>query len=340
MLTDFRNKVPSLALSFPNTDGMVSLLDGMYNYKKSLQDHFFRSYNAALNPYRADLETYLVDAGFPRFAEPLPLVILHTLALNAGNIMRYRGSERGIKLFLQSMTLGKVAIQLEDFYPKSLAIFPNDLDTGFLPNEPAEDAWYVYTAEEENLDSSFSAHIETYFSDSSAVKRYVTSHLAKFLPFYESFTPPPVTFACGPIRLVDNMPTHFNFGFVASDAAYLYYDVVKTLFDSGLRSAVLSFDCLFDTAAVYSDGIPESEPTFPPTSCDLLPFDYLIVTDYFGRCVNAINESTGNNPDAEVLNAECLNETVFLYCQVEPTITSEAPSLSSLDFLIQQAYSL
>lgn len=339
MLTDFRNKIPSLALSFPNTDGLVSVLDGMYNYKKSQQDHFFRAYNDALNPYRSALEIYLTDCGFPKFAEPLPMVVLHTMALNAGNIMRYRGSRRGILLFLHSLSLGRVTLQLDDFFPKSLAISPNDLDTGFLPGDPADDAWYVYSADEESLDSSFSAHIETIFNENTSVKRYITSHLVHFLPFFESFFLPKVTFSCGAIRYLEFMPEYFNFNWVASATSYRYYDTLSALFSLGYTVDVSYFYEF--VKQIQSDLLTTPQPSFPPTSCTLLEDNYLLVTDNCGILISGVNSAISDDPDIEILNAACLLETITTYCRgTEIAFNGEAPSVSSLDFLIRQAHTL
>jgi len=340
MTTDFRDKIPTLALSFPTTDAFVSLLDGLYNHKKSLQDHFFRAYTAALNPYRSDLERYLRDEGFPAFSEPLPMVVLHTLALNAGKIMSYRGSVIGVRLFLQSLTLGTVTANYTNFFPRSLAISPNDRNTGFLPEEPEEDAWYVYSPDEEELDSSFTAHIETYFNDNSAVKRYLTNHLTAFLPFFESFTKPKVTFSCGAIRKVDDMPEYFNFSNVYPATSYLYYDTLKVLLDEGYT---LSASCLYDSCKlIYSDGATTEEPSFPLTSCDILGDNYLQVLDY---CAFMYSDMMAAAEDANlewVAPDECIFDLVLLFCEgFGLSADNDAVgAVNALDYLTQQSYSL
>jgi len=210
MREDFRDRIPFTALRFENTDGMVSVLDGLYNFKKDRQNNFFRVYNTITNQYRSHLVRTLVDYGFPRVSEKFPSVLLQNMVLNAGKIMSYRGSVTGIKLFLQACTLGEVTLDTDNFFPRSRAIYPDDPNTGFLPNDIPEDAWYTYSPDEESLNSEFKATIETYWFENLIVKDYIRKSIKTFLPFYESDSEPEIIFLCGPIVCVENMIDYFN----------------------------------------------------------------------------------------------------------------------------------
>lgn len=347
MQTDFRNKIPPLALTFPNTEGMVSVLDGMYNLKKQRQDYFFRSYISVLNPYRSHLETYLKDLGFPKLVPGIPMVVLHTLALNAGDIMNYRGSERGIKLFLQSMTLGKVTLNLDGFYPISTSIVPNDLSTGFLPDDPdngladdpADDAWFLYSPEEESLDSSFSAVIETYFIDNQPIKDYIASAILYFLPFFETFSTPNITYECGRIMKLENMPEYFNDLDNSPETSVIYHDAAKVLYAGGYA---VNYSCFYeDIKDIYSDETTTDLPSFPITSCGAInPYTY--ETDDVCSDLFSASWQDALDQNFDIIDGDAFYETFTAFCgsSFGLALNDNVPAPNALDFLFSQAYSI
>ena len=339
MLTDFRDKIPSLALDFRNTDGIVSILDGMYNYKKEQQDYFFRSYTAPLNPYDRDLANFLIGMGFPEPIIGMPIVSLHTLALNSANIMRYRGSKRGIMLFLQSLTLGKVTLNLDGYYPVSTAIFPDDLTTGFLPNDPTEDAWFIYSPDEEALDSQFSATIETYFHNNNAMVQYLYRAIRTILPFFESGSFPSFSILCGSINRVENMPDYFNFDSKDSVTSIIYYELLSVLFDGGYT---LDTGCIYESCkTIYSDYKTPAVPTLPTTSCAILFDNQALITDYASIAYRYLVDSLLLN-GYDISGIEpCVFDLVSTF---EGTVGIEAstntPDPNALDFIFSQSYTL
>lgn len=338
MLTDFRDKIPSLALDFRNTDGIVSIMDGMYNYKKEQQDYFFRAYTAPLNPYEKDLANYLVGMGFPEPVIGMPRVSLHTLALNSANIMRYRGSKRGIMLFLQSLTLGKVTLNLDGYYPVSTAIFPDDFTTGFLPNDPTEDAWFIYSPDEELLDSQFSATIETYFHNNTPMVQYLYRAIRTILPFFESGSFPSFSILCGRVERVENMPSYFNFEDKDNPTTVLYYNTLSALFDAGYS---VDIECIYEFCKkIYSTPSTPSQPTLPNTSCTLIFDNQLLVTDYASVMYGYMDELMLEG-GYETLSATCDYANLLKFAPTTEILSStNTPDPNTLGFMLSQSYTL
>lgn len=243
----FKDSIPSTALNSVNTEGFVEVLDGMHEYKRELTDSFYRSYNPLTNFKQQLLIRKLEDLGFPKIPSDYPVLLLQQMLLNSGNIMRYRGSKKGIILFLQSCTLGEVTLDVSNYFPQNPFITPSDFlgGTGFLPDDVtnAEESKYLYDADAEELDSSFSATIKTFYHNNQTVVNYVRSSLVEFLPFFESTSSPYVEFVCGGLYCIAGMYDFVN----CVGNVNLRNSCSVDLLDSGLNTTSIVYSEIDDS---------------------------------------------------------------------------------------------
>lgn len=100
----FKDHIPEKVLEFPNASRFVEVLDGVREEKQSLINGAFRYYNPALFTDPKWLVERLAEWGFTDMPIDYPIDCLQLLLLNAGTILRLRGSELGWRLLINALT--------------------------------------------------------------------------------------------------------------------------------------------------------------------------------------------------------------------------------------------
>jgi len=196
----FSNSVPELSKVFPNTEKFLAILDDLDSYKLQKIWEGNRAYNSLLSTNtRKFVEGKLADTGIPIPPSDFPIPLLLQLYMNSGLIVLYRGSKKGVILFLESATMGEVDVDLSEFSIQFSHFAPSNRfrNGGFLPISSQSDVTSLYNAEISKLDNVFDATIKTFYHDNVAVKNYVENNLALFLPFPEDSFSPNITWECG-----------------------------------------------------------------------------------------------------------------------------------------------
>ena len=211
MYKRYRNKIPSLATGSDRTDRLISYLDAIDLEKKKSMDLGLRGYTPLIHANNKYLISRLRDMGFPEIPEDYPTVLLHQMAYCAGLINQWRGTIKGIILYLQACTLGEVILDVEDYFPPISYIAPSDKvrGRGYLPANPDSPVTGLINIGQQ-AGSGFEATIKTYFNDNPIVRDYVEATLKRYLPFFEGTQNPEINWVCGGMYPIDHMYPHIN----------------------------------------------------------------------------------------------------------------------------------
>lgn len=293
MIKSFSKKIPFdvLALS-NNAQKMSNVLDELEQYKREQLYNAARANKVLLHSYEPYLNERIKEYGLPVPAEDYPLVLRQNLAFNAFNVMRYRGSVLGIRLFIQAATLGSVDnLDVVNYFPEWPFIFPSDIfgGGGYLPDSSQEGVRYLIDPDDEDINSNFSVTISTYFHDNIYVQQYLTRNILTMLPFYEGSNPPTINLVPGLLHGVELMSEEYNFARKTNNKSSIPIDV-----DLDIRT----YFRIPDTIAVDGNGdIISFDSTFtsfePPVPTQIYDDSYVFINgDAFNYPVALVDDAT------------------------------------------------
>lgn len=185
----FSQSIPEKVLENSTTSKFVSVLDSLQEYKQGMITDAVRTLNPALNMNEKWLRKYLTDYGFSDIPKGFPIRVIQQLLLNADTIMRLRGSQLGVELFISVCCLGKVTIGTSNFMDSPDVIFLNSSNYGYITDNNSEP---FYLCDRNTfMGYSFLSVVANsiYFNGMYPTEQSaIISYLNKELPNYVGFT--------------------------------------------------------------------------------------------------------------------------------------------------------
>ena len=130
----FKDSIPEEVLFNPNVSAFVSILDELQKSKQGVISSALRSTNPLLCNDKKWLIRYLEDFGLSGVPIEIPLVCLQQLALNMDEIFSRIGTEVGVVLFLETVTLGVAIINVSGAQQFQY-LLPDSILDGFITND-------------------------------------------------------------------------------------------------------------------------------------------------------------------------------------------------------------
>lgn len=131
--------------------GFFDVLDGLHAFKELEVGKTLRVNNPALLNDNKWLLKRLADYGITNVPYEMPTAILQQVLLNAGTLLRTRGSKIGVELFCSLFSLGQVTLDDSEFYGQSGELIPNSLIQGYITEDLKNDVFYIVDKTEDLL---------------------------------------------------------------------------------------------------------------------------------------------------------------------------------------------
>lgn len=201
MLLSFKGSVPDAVKESPDVNGLLTVLDALYTYKKYLINKGHRVYNPVLLTNKDYLRQMVNEQGYPEVPFDFPKIILDNMWLCAEDVMLLMGSKIGLKYLLRVLTCGNVTTGEGDFYPKDDYIVLSDLESGYLPSDQDiidEEQLYLFDGLINFTGGNLDIVIATPFHNNQSIKDYINSNIRRFLGFSDNYNTITITFTAGP----------------------------------------------------------------------------------------------------------------------------------------------
>lgn len=162
----------------------VQVLDGVQNEKQLIIASALRENNPLLLNDPKWLILRLADYGLTGIPQELPVVILQQVLLNAGTLLRLRGSKMGLELFCSIFSLGEVTYDDSAFYALSQVIWPNSIIEGFITADNVNPYFHLLDDSDQiAVVNPLDITIETPFYNNEVVKSFIEIGLSAWLGF-------------------------------------------------------------------------------------------------------------------------------------------------------------
>lgn len=163
----------------------VQVLDGVQNEKQLIIASALRENNPLLLNDPKWLILRLADYGLTGIPQELPVAILQQVLLNAGTLLRLRGSKMGLELFCSIFSLGEVTYDDSEFYALSQVIWPNSTIEGYIAADNVNPYFHLLD-DSDQLSTVNPLEIEIstpYFGVNSVVKEFIEATIGDWLGF-------------------------------------------------------------------------------------------------------------------------------------------------------------
>lgn len=105
----------------------AKVIDGVNQFKQKEIANTLRIYNPLLATSPLWLTNRLTDYGF-FIPKDYPWQPLQALLMNIHSVTKLKGTEIGLKMLIELLTLGEVTIDFSKFIADATALYPNNLD--------------------------------------------------------------------------------------------------------------------------------------------------------------------------------------------------------------------
>jgi hypothetical protein len=186
----FKRRIPEKLFENPNVVSLVNVLDGLYQYEKSLIGTALNTWNPLLCMDKKVLLRYLAELGFPQFPYDIPVQVMQQVILNAEFFTGLKGSKIGVEFFCSVMSLGLVAVNDSDFYSRSSHLLFDSIRQGVIVDSTDDLELFMVTETEDFGDIPIlSISIQSKFFDGNypleetAIKAFLINNIKEWLPF-------------------------------------------------------------------------------------------------------------------------------------------------------------
>lgn len=105
----------------------ANVIDGVNQFKQTEIANTLRIYNPLLATSPLWLAKRLTDYGF-FIPTDYPWQPLQALLMNVHSVTKLKGTEMGLKMLIELLTLGEVTLDFSNFIADATALYPNNLD--------------------------------------------------------------------------------------------------------------------------------------------------------------------------------------------------------------------
>ena len=169
------------------TSGFYDTLDALLSYKEGEIARALRVNNPVLLNDNKWLIRNLADYGFSGIPQELPTAVLQQVLLNAGTLIRTRGSKVGVELFCSVFSLGEVTLDDSEYYTESGLLIPNSSVQGFLTDDSDKTHFFILDDTEDLIDieplyiNIESPYIRTEYFD--VIREFLQNTISSWLGF-------------------------------------------------------------------------------------------------------------------------------------------------------------
>jgi hypothetical protein len=190
----------------PSAKKLLTVLDGVEDYKQSEIDLALRFYRPPVNFNLAWMRKQLVQTyGFPTIPADFPKDVLDALMLCARDINALRGSKIGLELWLWCLTFGANVIDDTNFYPLPQYLQLDTVDLSYLDqftpnvatNPPAIPDLFLFDDVSQMGQTVLSIDINSKYYNHPSIPLYITTHIKKYLGFVTSNASITINFGIG-----------------------------------------------------------------------------------------------------------------------------------------------
>lgn len=189
----FSDSIPERILDNSNTQKFCNVLDGLQTFKMSKINEAMGFYNPLVSMRTDWVIRALEDYGFFGIPDNYPIEPLIHLYLNANNIVGLKGSKRGLKLWLNVMTLGDVTYDDTDVRTNPQFIIPDSDKQGYITAKSEDTFFYLVTDSDLTPRGNMPVEIRSvYFNLSfpgystdkaNAIRSYVSTEIMNWVGF-------------------------------------------------------------------------------------------------------------------------------------------------------------
>lgn len=162
----------------------VKVLDGVQEEKQLVIAQAMRENNPVLLNDPKWLLLRLADYGLTGIPYEMPIGILQQVLLNAGTLLRLRGSKMGLELFCSIFSLGYVTYDDSDFYSIGTVLWPDSTVEGFITADNVNPFFFILSDNSEvSPTETLDIFIETPYYQNDSIKDFISGTINDWLGF-------------------------------------------------------------------------------------------------------------------------------------------------------------
>lgn len=179
----FSSCIPEKLIS-ENTVKFMKVLDGVQDEKQYIIAEALRGNNPLLLNDPKWLILRLADYGLTNIPYELPIVILQQVLLNAGTLLRLRGSKIGLEFFCSLFSLGEVTYDDSDFYSIGTVLWPDSLTEGYITADNVNAYFHILDDNDQLVNTEpLYITVSTPYSDNDLIKSFLQETISDWLGF-------------------------------------------------------------------------------------------------------------------------------------------------------------
>lgn len=162
----------------------IQVLDGLQEEKQLIIASALRGNNPLLLNDPKWLILRLADYGLTGIPYELPVAVLQQVLLNAGTLLRLRGSKKGLELFCSVFSLGEVEYDDSQFYTEGTVLWPDSLSEGFVTSDNTNP--FLHLLDDNSQITSvapLSVTVQTPYYQDDTVKGFLQNNIKDWLGF-------------------------------------------------------------------------------------------------------------------------------------------------------------
>lgn len=162
----------------------VKVLDGVHEEKQLIIAQALRENNPLLLNDAKWLIMRLADYGLMGIPQEMPVAILQQALLNAGTLVRLRGSKAGLNLFCSVFSLGEVSFDDSDFYNDGSVLYPDSVLEGYITADNVNPYFYIVSDSTQLANTEpLPISVSTKYSSNTTVKEFLQNEVVNWLGF-------------------------------------------------------------------------------------------------------------------------------------------------------------
>lgn len=200
-----RDYIPEDVLKETHAAKFIAVLDEALFYKESQVNKIANAFNPVRLTNVEFLKKFLAEFGAFATTSGMPRRLVQNVIMNAYNIYAFRGTPKGIKMYLRAVTGGDCVVHTKGLFKGDEFFAFNDPITGFFPNDDdistLEDGYeyvpgdghkpqifYWFEDNVPDLTNSIEIRIKSPYANHKEFRQYLMRTIPLFIPFSSDTT--------------------------------------------------------------------------------------------------------------------------------------------------------